>query len=66
MLLRSVAQECRSDMCVEMLPELSLRSVAQKRRLRACVCVCKVLNVSFEVLFRSVAYVCVEVSLSLP
>ena len=34
-----VAEKCRSDMCVELLPELSPRSVAQNRRFRVCVCV---------------------------
>ena len=57
-LLGRVAQRCRSevsDMCLDMLPELSLRSVAQKRRLHVCVCT----KVSLEVLRRSVPYVCV-------
>ena len=55
---QSVVQKCRSVVFVEMSPKLSLSSAANRRRLHICVCV----KVSLEVLLRSVAYVCVEVS----
>ena len=46
-------QQCRSGMSVDMLLELSLKSVAQKRLFHLCV------EVSLDVLPRRVASVCV-------